>query len=227
VTGEHCDFTDDAQLAEAGRRLAQFHVVTATFAEPEQREPSVDPPDYWTEGEAEIARLRQLFAGSAFDKEFAFLRSWTEELRRELPAARRDALPSGWLHTDYHGRNTLFRGDTMVALLDFDDVLRGPFALDIGEALFMFGRPARGSQDIRPEAARLFVESYAGVRPLADGELAAALAYMGMSTAPFVAYYEMMLRNGEDAVARFRRYIQLMRNRRQNAEELRAVLLER
>jgi aminoglycoside phosphotransferase (APT) family kinase protein len=59
--------------------------------------------------------------------------------------ARVDALPVGWVHDDYHGRNMVFVQDEMRGLFDFDAVERGPLVIDVAYGTYSFGREARGS----------------------------------------------------------------------------------
>jgi aminoglycoside phosphotransferase (APT) family kinase protein len=52
-----------------------------------------------------------------------------------------DKLPIGFVHGDFHGRNLLFRGETIAAVLDFDVVHRTARALDVARSLFTVGEP--------------------------------------------------------------------------------------
>jgi Ser/Thr protein kinase RdoA (MazF antagonist) len=154
------------------------------------------------------------------------MRAWLKEMHRTLPLEKFDALPAGWLHGDYHGRNLLFRNDGLRALLDFDIIERGPYALDIARAIFSFGRPARGSQEIRTDSARQVLQGYAEVRPLHHAERRGILALMDLESSPYAAYYQMLALEGEDSLAAVRRDFALLRERRRNAEELSTIVLD-
>ena len=179
VEGSEYDFANMGQVAEAGRRLAQFHTLTAAI---ELDAPRLDiNPDvrrWWTHGEDDLAALEAMFRDDAVGEEIAFLRRWRASLLRDWPLARLDALPKGWVHSDFHGRNMVFAGDELAGLFDFDPLHRGFWVEDLGHALFMFARERRGSTHIRPDAARLFLDSYGAVRPL-SGEERAAIPYDG------------------------------------------------
>jgi homoserine kinase type II len=43
-----------------------------------------------------------------------------------------DKLPSGFIHGDLHTENMIFKGDTIVAILDFETAYRGPYLHDLG-----------------------------------------------------------------------------------------------
>ncbi len=111
---------------------------------------------------------------------------------------------------DYHGLNVVFEEAELRGLFDFDALNRGRYIEDIGYALFMFGREFRGSRKIRSNAARAFLDSYGATRPLSSGEcealpLLAPLGWVGRS-----AYYAMLRRDGDDALAHFRRHVDTM-----------------
>lgn len=213
IDGGEFDFSRLDQVAEAGRRLAEFHAVTDSI-ELEEVEIDINPhlQRWWTQGEEELAALEEMFRAQGVEEELIFLRGWQAELVREWPLARLDALPTGWVHSDYHGRNMVFVGDGLRGLFDFDPVHRGFLAEDIGHALFMFSRELRGSTHMRPEAARRFIDEYHGVRPLAEEERAALPAFALLAWAPSAPYHALLRRDGEDTLAFFRHYVQLMRD---------------
>jgi homoserine kinase type II len=225
VSGREFDFARLEQVAEAGRRLAEFHQVTSSI---DLEEPTFDLNlplrEWWTNGKEQIRELGELFASRAAD-DLAFVRSWHESLLRDWPLDSYDALPSGWVHGDYHGRNMVFAGDEMRGLFDFDVVMRGTWGIDISQALFTFGREARGSFRIRPDAAQVLLQSYETVRPLLEEERAALPMAAVLNWAPNASYYEMIERDGEDPAAHFRRHVNNMRELQSEMERLRPVLL--
>jgi len=225
VEGDEYDFSNMAQVAEAGRRLAQFHTVTVPIDLQEVvLDINVRVHLWWTDGEQELAALEAMYRDDGVGEELVFLRSWLARLLCDWPLERLDALPGGWVHDDFHGRNMVFAGDELRGLFDFDPLHRGFFVEDVAHALCMFGREFRGSTRIRPEAARLFLDAYAATRPLSREERAAIPMMAVLVYAPIAAYQELLVRDGEDSLAFFRRYVQLMRDRQSEMEGLRPIL---
>ncbi|MBI4571598.1 MAG: phosphotransferase [Chloroflexi bacterium] len=225
VEGDEYDFSNMAQVAEAGRRLAQFHTVTAPIDLQEVvLDINVRVHLWWTDGEQELANLEAMYRDDGVGEELVFLRSWLARLLRDWPPGRLDALPSGWVHDDFHGRNMVFAGNELRGLFDFDPLHRGFWVEDIAHALCMFGREFRGSTRIRPEAAGAFLDAYAAVRPPSPEERAAIPMMAVLVYAPVAAYQELLVRDGEDSLAFFRRYVQLMRDRQSEMDRLRPIL---
>jgi Ser/Thr protein kinase RdoA (MazF antagonist) len=225
VDGSEYDFANMGQVAEAGRRLAQFHTITSAIGL-EEVVIDINPQfrRWWTHGEEELAALEAMFRDDGVGEELAFLRGWHADLLRRWPLARLDALPAGWVHSDFHGRNMVFVGDELRGLFDFDPLHRGFWVEDIAHALFMFGREFRGSTRIRPEAARLFLDAYAAVRPLAEEEREAIAMMAVLAWVPSAPYQELHRRDGEDSLAWFRHYVALMRDLEAEMARLRPLL---
>jgi Ser/Thr protein kinase RdoA (MazF antagonist) len=101
VEGREYDFGRLGQVAEAARRLAQFHAVAETF-------PGAhvvidyDPPrrEWWVRCAENLRALAELYAGAAVAEELTYVRSWWRRVLAEWPLARVDALPVGWVHGD-------------------------------------------------------------------------------------------------------------------------------
>lgn len=213
VEGEHYDFANMAQVAEAARRLAQFHAVAETF-------PGDDvvldygPPvrEWWSRCHENLQALEEMYAGSGVQDELSYLRTRWQAIRAEWPLLRLDGLPVGWVYSDYHGLNMAFRGDELRGLFDFDDVNRGPLIYDVARGLHMFGREHRGAQRIRPEVASLFVDEYARGRALSVEEREALPMMVALPYPPQASYHRYCKeRFGEDIVARLRREVGAMR----------------
>ena len=213
VEGSEYDYDRLGQVAEAGRRLAQFHSVTSSI-ELEEVVIDINPQVrlWWTQGEEELSALAALFRDDEVAEELAFLRAWHAELLRQWPLDRLDALPTGWVHSDFHGRNMVFVGDELRGLFDFDPLHRGFWVEDVAHALFMFAREFRGSTRIRPEVARLFLDAYDGVRPQAEEERAALPMMAVLDWVHSAPYHALLARDGEDTLAFFRHWVQLMRD---------------
>jgi len=212
VDGVEYDYDRMAQVAEGGRRLAQFHLLTADIdLEDVPLDVNPDARGWLTHGEERLAALDALCAGLGVDEQLAFLRSWLGELIAAVPLATFDALPGGWVHADFHGRNMVFAGDVLAGLFDFDPLYRGRWLEDVAMALFRFAREARQSYNIRPDAARLFLSEYERARPLTADERG-ALPYFGpLGWVERAAYYELVRRDGEDWLALFRLHVATMR----------------
>ena len=227
VEGNEYEFARTGQVAEAGRRLGEFHTVSASIQLKEvDLEANPHFRRWWTHGDEELAALSEVFRGDGVEAEIAFLRGWRTELLREWSLARLDALPTGWVHSDYHGRNMVFVGDELCGLFDFDPLHRGYWIEDVAHALFLFSREFRGSTHMRPETARLFVDEYHRARPL-EGEERAALPMMAaLVWVPSAPYHELLRRDGLDTLAFFRHYVSLMRDLQVEMERLAPVLAE-
>ena len=227
IEGSEFDFSRMAQVAEAGRRLAQFHIVGSSIdLEEVVIEVNYTLRRWWTDGDEELAALEEMFSSDGIEEELAFLRDWQAELLREWPLARLDALPAGWLHSDYHGRNMVFVDDELRGLFDFDPLHRGFLIEDVGHALFMFSRAFRGSTHMRPEAARLFLDEYHRRRPLRREEREALPMAVVLVWAPSAPYHQLLRQDGQDTFAFFRHYVQLMRDLEAEMERLVPLLTE-
>jgi len=225
VEGSEYDFSNTAQVAHAAQWLAELHRVAASFDEREvvfaaNREWC----DWWGNGDREIGELASMFAGRGVDEDLAFLRDWWTKSSRQWPAERVDALPRGWIHGDWHGRNMVFVGDEVRGIFDFDPVRRGVTIEDVARAVFMFGREARPSRHIRLDVARIFLEEY-GYRYNMSAEERNAIPFVMVAHwAPTVGYWRMLERDGEDAAAYLRHTVGLMRDLLPEATRLQGVL---
>lgn len=221
VDGSEYDFANMGQVREAGRRLAEFHTITSAI-ELEEVVIDINPQlrRWWTHGEEELAALAALFRAGGVEQELTFLRGWHADLIRRWPLARLDALPVGWVHSDFHGRNMVFVGDKLRGLFDFDILHRGFWIEDIAHALFMFGREFLGSTRIRPEAARFFLDAYDGVRPQAEEEREAISMMAVLVWVHSAPYHALLARDGEDTLAWFRHYVARMQDLRSEMERL-------
>lgn len=212
VQGTDYDYAREGQVRSAARWLARFHTASEGFHLPEVVGDTIpDVRRWWTEGEGELTRLEEMFRGLGVEGELAWLRQWRSELVREWPLATLDALPVCWVHGDYHGRNTVFAGDRLAGLFDFDVVHRGFRVEDVAHGVFAFGRERRGAERIRPEAARLFLREYRREMPLTDAERRAIPMMAVLVLARTSARYALRQRDGEDPVRIFRAHVRLMR----------------
>ena len=76
--------------------------------------------------------------------------------------------PVGLLHGDLFLDNTLFDGDQLVAILDFEEGCYDTLLIDIGMTLI--GCCYTPEHELNLKAARRFLEAYNAARPLTEGE---------------------------------------------------------
>jgi Ser/Thr protein kinase RdoA (MazF antagonist) len=223
VEGEEFDYARLDQVEEAGRRLAQFHTASERIELPEVAvDINPEPRRWWTDGEELLGEIEAMCAGQGVEEELAFLGRWQRELVAQVPLSAFDALPTGWVHGDYHGRNMVFVGGELRGLFDFDPLFRGRYLDDIPIAAFRFGREKRASLTLRPEVARLFLDAYESIRPLTLGERSAFVAFGPLGWMETAAYYRMLRDDGEDWLTELRLYVARMRRA---GEELRRLPL--
>jgi Ser/Thr protein kinase RdoA (MazF antagonist) len=226
VEGDEFDFSRHAQVAEAARRLAQFHLLAETFpgeAVPLDYQQTIR--DWWLTADENQWQLEEMYAGKGVEDELCYLRERWRQILAGWPLARIDALPVGWVYGDYHGRNVVFAGDEISGVFDFDDIERGPVVYDVAQGALKFGRERRGSLRIRPEVARLFIREYARRRRLTDEERAALPMMIAITFPPNAPYHRRCLeRRGEDIVARLRREVGTMRALEAEMERIGPVL---
>ncbi|MQM26739.1 phosphotransferase enzyme family protein [Glycomyces albidus] len=146
--------------AQCGALLARMHVSTRDWTD--ERIPVIDRRDI----------LRQ---ATASDVKLAGARFWRSETRGFLERNAEDLdlldrLPSGPLHHDLHRRNLLVDGEEIIAVLDFDELNRGPLILDLAR---WFHYTALEQDDMRLPAglAEAATSGYQSIRPLTDAEL--------------------------------------------------------
>ena len=197
IEGSEYDFERMGQVAQAARRLAEFHAIADSFTEPPvdlEWEPPLEY--YWVHNADERQHLQDLLYGQGIETELAYLLSWWEELMRQWPVGRYRVLPAGLVHGDYHGRNMVFKGDNITGVFDFDVLGWGARVLDLSFAFLMFGRERRPRpQRIRPAVGRLFVEEYARYRPIIAEEFAAIPAFVVLNRAPTASWLEYRQRD--------------------------------
>ena len=212
IAGDEYGFERPAQAFQAARTLAHFHRAAASFAfdapRPELR---AALRACWSDAFSDLAEMATLL-GEGSGAGLSVLRAWWQRTLQTWPPERVDALPTGWMHGDFHGRNMVFRGDAVAALFDFDDVDRGPYAYDVAFGLVKFSRPSRVSLRLRSGFARAFIEGYESVRRLTAEERAALPLFASMPYPPHplnLRYWRD--RRGEDIALRFSQEIAIIR----------------
>lgn len=221
IDGLIYDFASLPQAREAGKRLAQFEAVAADYGGPVV-EPPVDDVATWPGSvssrirlssmlsDDHEERLRERYSGPEYADDLAFFSTWRRNAARAWPVDCLSALPDGWLHGDYHGRNMVFQGDAFAGLFDFDSVARGPRGYEVGRAVYNFGREHRDSTNLRPEFCRAFLEGFEREQPLADEERR-SLAYMTVLNWVPDTPFDAARHQDKDAGARFSFVMRMMR----------------
>jgi Ser/Thr protein kinase RdoA (MazF antagonist) len=167
-------------------------------------------------------RLRTRYTGPAYADGLAFFSSWRRQALQAWPVERISALPESWLHCDYHGRNMVFQEDTLAGLFDFDFIVRGPRAYDVSRALFVFARERRGSNTMRREFARAFLDGFESEQPL-TAEERRSLPYMAvLNWVPDTPFDASRHGADEDPGARFQHCIHMMRTTQAEMRKLAA-----
>lgn len=147
--------------AQCGTLLARLHVSTAG----------------WTDARIPVIDRRAILELAAeADVELAGADLWREEVRsfleRNVDAlSLLDEQPAGPIHHDLHRQNLLTRGGEVTAVLDFDELNRGPLILDLAR-LFHYLAVDAPDRRLRVDLAEAALAGYQRVRPLDDAERA-------------------------------------------------------
>jgi homoserine kinase type II len=148
------------EVAEAmGSTLALLHRIGRDFVE---KLPVIDRLQLLREAMTEAGRHPPLASWSGVARRFLH----TYEARWQTAAAN---LPSGPIHHDFHTDNLLFAGDAVACVLDFDEVQRAPFVIDIARA---FHYIAGEAPDLRLPLSTVvtFLRAYDAIRSLHEVE---------------------------------------------------------
>jgi homoserine kinase type II len=148
-----------AHAAAVGTALAHLHAASVGF--PDHRPGRYEPP--------EIARRLAHVAGLNRPELSAAVATLEPELAR-LAAERAGELPTGLIHGDLFIDNVRYNGDSLSALLDFEQASWGRFAYDLAVTTLAF---AYGRDDFRPEIVRALIDAYVAARPPTAAERAA------------------------------------------------------
>ena len=142
-------------LAQLGEALAKLHCI-----------PPIAGLPHFAMG---ISQMRPFFE-EVRNTQFAthpFIESLKSQLESVEPQLNA-SLPMGLLHGDLFLDNTLFKGEQMVAILDFEEGCYDTLLIDIG--MTIIGSCYTPQHQLILKAARQFLGSYNAVRPLIDSE---------------------------------------------------------
>jgi homoserine kinase type II len=191
VDGAAFSFHRLAQAKAAARMLARVHDGLDELGHDEVPTP-INPhiERWWLDAKRELDAMSAYLASDRLAR--------LEQILGELELAGLQTLPHGLVHGDFHGRNLLFAGDEVVAVLDFDVVHHTVRAADVARALLAFARPHRGSLHVRPEFWTGFLSEYESQRPLTAHERDALPTLLTLLFAPRVEKCELLAAEGEN-----------------------------
>ncbi len=154
LPGEQPQSSPDT-LAKLGEALAKLHCIP----------PIVGLPRF-AMGISQMAPFFEEVQGTQFTTHpfVGSLKSQLESMEPQLNAS----LPMGLLHGDLFLDNTLFDGDQMVAILDFEEGCYDTLLIDVGMTLI--GCCYTPQHQLNIEAVQRFLEAYNASRPLTESE---------------------------------------------------------
>lgn len=176
IDGDEFNPDRPAQLSGAGSILGRYHSAVEEFPDT----PFPEGPRYTP---ASLMGLTERLMQRDLMGELTEPLSWYDrraaDLRRMLPDSAYLALPHVLIHGDLHRDNLIFRGDSVAALIDFDQITVDARIVDLADALvdlavgdappdwFPWGVYA-GPLDAR--RSHLLLEGYTTMVPLTKGE---------------------------------------------------------
>jgi len=159
VEGVHPPAVTNPVARAMGDALARLHNIGRDF---DETLPVVDRLQLIRKGMDEANRHRAWRSWSAVAQRFLH----TSEERWQTAASN---LPSGPIHHDFHTDNLLFMGDAVACVLDFDEVQRAPFVIDIARAFHYIAAESSGLR-LPLTTATAFLHGYDAARPLQQME---------------------------------------------------------
>lgn len=142
-------------LAQLGEALAKLHCI-----------PPIAGLPRFAMGISQMTPFFEEVQGTQFATHpfVESLKSQLESIEQQLNAP----LPMGLLHGDLFLDNTLFDGDQMVAILDFEEGCYDTLLIDVGMTLI--GCCYTPQHELNLKAAQRFLEAYNASRPLTENE---------------------------------------------------------
>jgi homoserine kinase type II len=181
IDGDEFNPDRPAHLIGAGTMLARFHSAIEGFPDP----PPSQGPRYSTSSLGGlIERVMQRDMMGDLTEPLNWYDRRAADLRKALPDRAYMELPHVLIHGDVHRDNLIFRGDTVAALIDFDQVTVDARLVDLADAMVDFAvGPAPPdwypwgvyAGPLDRERARNLLEGYCQVLPLTATERAALL----------------------------------------------------
>ncbi|WP_129674901.1 homoserine kinase [Candidatus Chloroploca sp. Khr17] len=142
IEGDEFNHDRPAHLAGTGSILAHYHNAVDGFPDP----PLSQGPRYSTSSlSGLIERIMQRDMMGDLTVQLNWYDRRAADLKRSLSEQSYEALPHVLIHGDVHRDNLIFRGDTVAALIDFDQVTLDARLVDLADALvdFAVGMPPK------------------------------------------------------------------------------------
>ena len=154
LPGEQPQSSPDT-LAQLGEALAKLHCI-----------PPIAGLPRFAMGISQMTPFFKEVQGTQFATHpfVESLKSQLESMEPQLNAS----LPMGLLHGDLFLDNTLFDGDQMVAILDFEEGCYDTLLIDVGMTLI--GCCYTPQHQLNLESAQRFLDAYNASRPLTENE---------------------------------------------------------
>ncbi len=159
VEGTHPPVATIPITEQMGAALARLHRMARGY---DRRLPTIDRLQLIRDAMVAAKAHESLTPWS--EVAVAFLRENEKRWRNDL--AR---LPSGPVHHDFHTDNLLVLDDVLTSVLDFDEVQRSPFVIDIARALHYFAEEAPDFRLPRT-VAEAFIRGYETSRLMQENE---------------------------------------------------------
>lgn len=179
IDGDEFNPERPAHLVGAGTVLARYHGAVEGFPDP----PPSQGPRYSTSSLGGlIERVMQRDMMGDLTEPLNWYDRRAADLRTALPDQAYAGLPQVLIHGDVHRDNLIFRGDTVAALIDFDQVTVDARLVDLADALvdFAVGPPPRDwypwgvyAGPLDAGRARSLLDGYCQILTLSAAERAA------------------------------------------------------
>ncbi|NTU84162.1 MAG: homoserine kinase [Chloroflexales bacterium] len=179
IDGDEFNADRPAHLIGTGTVLARYHSAIEDFPD----EPAYQGPRYSTSSlPGLIERAMQRDVMGDLTEPLNWYDRRAVDLRKALPEPAYMALPQVLIHGDVHRDNLIFRGDSVAALIDFDQVTMDARLVDVADALVDFAVGAAPSDwypwgvyagPLDAERARNLLRGYCQMNPLTPAERSA------------------------------------------------------
>lgn len=178
IHGGDFDFNQMEQVSSVGATLGAYHKAIEGFRRPQQQ----CAPRYDIHGVLALTEklLQQDMMGD-LQEYLKWYDTRAMEARAILSHTVYQALPQLVIHGDMHRENVLFRGNKVVALIDFDQITWDARLVDLVDALVAFATSTERlphmmwgmfTGPLDEKRAWSLIEAYARVTPLTEAELA-------------------------------------------------------
>ncbi|WP_420579673.1 homoserine kinase [Reichenbachiella sp.] len=108
---------------------------------------------------------------NAMPEVFGYFKNQTDYLTSQLDTA----LPRGVVHGDIFPNNTIYKGEDLMAIIDFEEACSDQLMFDVGMTINGF---CFVNNELQPDLLRSFLDAYHSVRNMTDSEWQALPIYM-------------------------------------------------